>query len=470
MSSPAEYDLIVVGGGSGGLACAKRAAGYGATVLLVEYRALGGTCVNVGCVPKKVMWNAADMYSSLRHDAHYFGFDGAAADRVKLDWTVLKKARDAYITRLNVLYAKGLVSSKVEVINGWATLVDKNTISVNATHIKGKHVLIATGGKPFIPAIPGSENVISSDGFFLLETQPKTVAVVGGGYIGVEIAGVFNALGTTTTLITRADKPLRGFDAMVRDGLVVEMARDGLDYHPSVEPTAVRKSVDGLHLYLSTPSGELGPFDHIVYATGRVPLSEGINLAGAGVKVDSIGRIVVDEWQNTSASNVYALGDVCGQVELTPMAIAAGRRLADRVFGGHLKAKADYECVPTVVFSHPPIGVVGLTEEEAVSKHGADKIKTYKSTFSNLFYGLHAVEYADKPKTYMKLVVSLPEERVLGVHVLGKGADEMLQGFAVAVKMGATKADFDACVAIHPSAAEELVTMGPWGMAPSKYL
>lgn len=455
------YDFIVVGGGSGGMACARRAAGYGAKVLLVEYQAMGGTCVNVGCVPKKIMFNAASLAESM-HSAKHFGFQ---TPEVKFDWAYMKQARDAYILRLNGIYERNLEGSKVTRVNGFGAFVDAHTIAVSGTQYTGAHVLIATGGKPAMPAIPGVEHCISSDGFFALEQQPAAVAVVGGGYIGVELAGVFHGLGTDTRLFTRAAQPLRGFDAAIRTALVTEMTRLGLKYSPNEDIHSISKAADG-RLVMKTTSGEQGPFDQIVFATGRVPLVDGLNLPAAGVSLNDNGYIAVDEYQNTSASGVYALGDVCGRVELTPMAIAAGRRLADRLFNGQSSAKADYDNVPTIVFSHPPIGTVGLTEEEAIAKFGKETVKVYNSTFVNLYYGQWKVAPEDKPKTYMKLIVTLPEEKVVGIHILGMGADEMLQGFGVALKMGATKADLDNCVALHPTAAEELVTLAPWGMAP----
>ena len=458
----AEYDVIVIGGGSGGIAAAKRCAGYGAKVLAVESKKLGGTCVNVGCIPKKIMWCASHVNESIHHAAQF----GIQVSSSQLHWKQLKEARDKFIVRLNGIYEKGLAGSKVEYLNGYATFASPNTVQVGDKIFKASHIIVAVGGRPHFPSsVPGTEYCISSDGFFDLETQPSSVAVIGGGYIGVELAGVFQGLGTKTDLFTRGDKPLRGFDTYLRDNLMVEMKRQGLSYHPNEKIVSVTKETDG-RLTLTTSSGPHGPYDQILFATGRAPLTEGLNLSAAGVETDSQGRIVVDEFQNTNVPGVYALGDVCGKVELTPMAIAAGRRLGDRLFGGKATAKADYEFVPTVVFSHPTIGTVGLTEDEAVQKYGKDNIKIYTSTAVNTYYGSWSVAPEDKPKNYFKLVCLLPEERVVGLHALGMGSDEMLQGFGVAMKMGATKADFDSCVAIHPTAAEEFVTMAPWGMAP----
>ena len=460
-----HYDFLVIGGGSGGIGSARRAAGYGAKVAVIEKQYLGGTCVNVGCVPKKVMFNAATV-NEMIHDSKQFGFEIDPA-AVKLNWGTLKTYRDAYITRLNGIYQRMLGGNKIDIINGVGSFVGKNSVKVGDKVYTSDNILIAVGGKPNLPKIPGIEHCISSDGFFKLDKQPKTVAVIGGGYIGVELAGVFQALGSATTLFTRADKPLRGFDAMIVDGLLAEMKKQNLKFVPNSEPKSVRKNADGT-LTIETTTGECGPFEQVLFATGRVPSLDGLDLQAADVKLNDRGYVVVDAFQQTNTKGVYAVGDVCGNVELTPTAIAGGRRLADRLFNKMPDAKADYSDVPTVVFSHPPIGTCGLTEEQAKKAHGADKIKVYTSTFKNLWYGTYQMEPDAKPTTSMKMVCLLPEEKVVGIHVLGMGADEMLQGFAVALKMGAKKSDFDNCVAIHPTAAEELVTMAPWGMAPSK--
>jgi glutathione reductase (NADPH) len=391
----AEYDLIVIGGGSGGLACAKRCAGYGARVLVAEFQAMGGTCVNLGCVPKKVMWYASYIGESL-HDAHHFGYTGGSA--ATFDWNFLKTARDTYIQRLNGIYERGLTGSNVTFVKGFASIVDANTVSIDGTLYKTARILIAVGGRPKIPTeVPGHEFAISSDGFFGLESQPASVAVIGGGYIGVELAGVFHGLGSQTHLFTRASKPLKGFDEFIRDALIVEMKRQGLTYHPDEDIVSIVKTVEG-KLMLTTTSGESGPYDQIVFATGREPLTADLNLPAAGITVNAGGYIAVDEFQNTSCDSVLALGDVCGRVELTPMAIAAGRKLGDRLFGGQPNAKADYSIVPTVVFSHPTIGVIGLTEDEAVKQYGKDVVKIYKSTFVSLYYGAWRIAPDDKPK------------------------------------------------------------------------
>lgn len=464
-SNSNHYEYLVIGGGSGGVASARRAAGYGAKVAVIEKTALGGTCVNVGCVPKKVMFNAATV-SEMIHESKQFGFH-IDEKAVHFNWSELKVARDNYVARLNGIYSRMLGNNKIDVINGYASFEGNNKVKVGEQIYTADNILIAVGGKPSLPSIPGIEHCISSDGFFQLDKQPKNVAVIGGGYIGVELAGVFNGLGSKTNLFTRQDKPLKGFDSMIVDGLLAEMKKQGLQHIPNQEPAEVIKNDKDNTLTIITKTKEqFGPYDSILFATGRTPLLDGLNLSKASIKLTSRGYIEVDEYQQTSTKGVYAVGDVCGNVELTPTAIAGGRRLSDRLFNKMVNAKADYSNVPTVVFSHPPIGTIGLTEEKAKEIHGTANIKTYTSSFTNLWYGTYQMDPDMKPKTHMKLVTLLPTEKVIGLHSLGMGSDELLQGFGVAMKMGATKADFDNCVAIHPTAAEELVTMAPWGMAP----
>jgi glutathione reductase (NADPH) len=456
-----HFDYLVIGGGSGGMASARRAATYGAKVAVIEKTALGGTCVNVGCVPKKVMFNAATINEHI-HDAKHFGF---SVQESSLDWKKLKLYRDNYIKRLNGIYNRMLSNNKIQIINGLGSFNGDNKVIVDNVEYTADNILIAVGGKPNLPSIPGIEHCISSDGFFQLEAQPKSVAVIGGGYIGVEMAGIFQALGTKTTIITRAEKPLRGFDNMLVDQLLSEFKKQKIEFIPNKNPISVKKNNDGTLTLTMDDNEVMGPFDQVLFATGRVPLLDSLNLKSTNVKLDKKGKIVVDEYQATNVKGVYAVGDVCSSVELTPTAIAGGRRLADRLFNKMIDAKADYNNVPTVVFSHPPIGTCGLTEEDAKEKYGAENIKVYTSTFTNLWYGTYDLEPDDKPKTAMKLVTLLPTEKVIGLHCIGMGSDELLQGFGVALKMGATKADFDSCVAIHPTAAEEFVTMAPWGMS-----
>ena len=430
---------------------------------LIEASAMGGTCVNVGCVPKKVMFNAATV-AEILHDSKQFGFE---IEGYKFNWNHIKVARDAYIARLNGIYTKLLGNSKVNVINGRGSFVGPREVDVGGVTYTAENICIAVGGKPIMPNIPGVEHCLTSDGFFALEHQPSKVAVIGGGYIGVELAGVFHGLGTKTELLVR-EGILPSFDDIIVTSLEAEMKKQGLVVRKGASSKEIIKHSNG-QLTIRTESGEeLGPYDQIVMATGRVPNIDKLNLSKAGVTLEKKGYIEVDEFQRTKAAGgkVHALGDACGKVQLTPMAIAAGRRLADRLFGGMPDAKADYDNVPTVVFTHPVIGTVGMTEKEARAKYGDANIKVYTSTFTNLWYGTYALQPEEKPKTAMKLITLLPQEKVLGIHMIGMGCDEALQGFAVALKMGATKADLDRCIALHPTAAEELVTLAPWGMSP----
>jgi glutathione reductase (NADPH) len=444
-----SYDLVVIGGGSGGIAMANRTASYGAKVALIEPGRLGGTCVNVGCVPKKIMWNAA----SIAHVFHEAGDYGFSARLERFDWGSLKKSRDDYVAWLNGRYQAGLEKNGVEWLRGRARFEGPRAVTVDGTRIEAPHIAVATGGRPIVPKWKGAELGITSDGFFELARQPRRVAVVGAGYVAVELAGVFRALGSEVVLLVRRASALMSFDELLREAVMREMAADGIEIHAN---THVREAVrEGPRIALHCAEGlEVTGLDCVLWAVGREPNAEDLNLGAAGVKTDAAGHVVTDEWQNTSAPGIYAVGDVTGREALTPVAIAAGRRLADRLFGGRPDRKLVYENIPTVVFSHPPLGTVGLSEAEARSRFG-DAVKIYRTEFTPLFYAFTR----RKTKAVMKLVTVGKDEKIVGCHVFGPGADEMLQGFAVAVRMGATKRDFDDTVAIHPTSAEELVTM-----------
>lgn len=446
---PLQCDYVVLGGGSGGIASARRAAQHGARVMLIEPGRLGGTCVNVGCVPKKLMWHAAQIAGTLA-EAQGYGFDLAGHSH---DWARLVDRREAYVRRLNGIYREGLAKDRVQVLEGWGRMLPDGTVACGDTRIAAKHVLLATGGRPQPPSLPGAELGIDSNGFFALRQRPASMVVVGGGYIAVELAGVLRALGTEVTLVVRGERLLASFDTMLGDELREALGHHGVRLRFGAQVAKVEKSGDLLHATLS--DGQVVTSESLIWATGRQANTSGLGLADAGIAVDKHGHIVVDEWQDTSRANVHAVGDVCGHVALTPVAIAAGRRLSDRLFGGKADRKLDYTNIPSVVFSHPPIGTVGISEAQAVERHGSAAVKVYRTRFKALYYGLLEV----KQDTAMKLVCAGPEERVVGVHVIGNGADEMVQGFAVAVRMGATKRDFDDTVAIHPTSAEELVTM-----------
>ena len=444
-----NYDLIVVGGGSGGLAAAQRAAEYGARVALLESDRLGGTCVNRGCVPKKIMWHAAELARELGHGGDY-GFDLAVNGH---DFAELVHRRERYIRRLNGIYATNLKRRGVHSVDGHAAFSAPRVLTAAGEEYSAGRILIATGGAPVVPGIRGAELGITSDGFFELERRPASAAVVGAGYIAVELAGILRGLGAEVTLHLRRDSVLRRFDDILQQACMEGLADSGVKIAAGFVPSAVDNDSRGLRL--TAVSGESsGPFDVLVWAVGRRPRSAGLNLDLAGVQCDGRGAIEVDEWQETSAPGVFALGDVTGHHELTPVAIAAGRRWADRQFGGMAGRRMDYSNIPTVVFAHPPLGAVGLTEAEAREAHG-DSVRCYRADFVPLFYGISGT----KPRARMKLVTTGAEERVVGCHIAGPGADEMLQGFAVAIRMGARKADLDDTVAIHPTAAEELVTM-----------
>ena len=446
-----EYDYIVIGGGSGGIASANRAAMHGAKVILFEGKEVGGTCVNVGCVPKKVMWYGAQVAETLHRYAGEYGFDVTIN---KFDFATLKANRQAYIDRIHGSYERGFDSNGVERVYEYARFVDPHTVEVAGERYTAPHILIATGGHALYPNIPGSEYGITSDGFFELDEVPKRTAVIGAGYIAVEVAGVLNALGSDTHLFVRKDRPLRTFDKDIVDVLVDEMAKSGPTLHTHANVTEVVKNADD-SLTISFDNGETITVDCLIWAIGRAANTYGFGLEKTGVKLTEKGRIYSDEFENTSVPGIYALGDVTGKLDLTPVAVKAGRQLSERLFNNQADAKLDYTDVATVVFSHPVIGSVGLTEEKAIAKYGAENIKVYKSSFTPMYTALGD----NRQPSTMKLVTLGEDEKIIGLHGIGYGVDEMIQGFSVAIKMGATKADFDNTVAIHPTGSEEFVTM-----------
>ncbi|HEX7060489.1 MAG TPA: glutathione-disulfide reductase [Woeseiaceae bacterium] len=444
-----SFDLIVVGGGSGGLAHAQRAAGYGANAVVVESGRLGGTCVNVGCVPKKIMWYAAEHAHGFAHAADY-GFDLSVHGH---DWRRLKEHRDAYVTRLNEIYSGNLDRHGVGLIRGHARFVDPHTLDVEGRLISAERIVIATGGRPIVPALPGAEHGFTSDDFFELEERPQRVAICGSGYVSVELGGVFRALGSDVTMFIRGQRVLRSFDAMLGEELGLAMEDAGIRIERQVLPQSLARTAEGLMLSLQD-GRTAGPFDALLWAVGRAPNTARLGLDAAGVTADEDGFVPVDDFQATNVPHIFALGDVTGRIALTPVAIAAGRRLADRLYGGMRDRRLDYDNVPTVIFSHPPLGTIGMTEEQARQRYGED-VRIYEAQFTPMYYALGE----KKPQTRMKLITGGPDEKVVGCHIIGSGVDEMLQGFAVAIRMGATKSDFDDTVAIHPTSAEELVTL-----------
>jgi len=418
-------------------------------------------------VPKKVTFNAAAIAETLHH-AKAYGF--SVQETAPFDWTTFKRKRDAYIKRLNGIYERNLQKDGVEYVHGWAKLLSKNEVEVTTDDgaksvVRAKKILLAMGGHPTpAPSIPGAEYGINSDGFFDIEKLPGKVAIVGAGYIAVEFAGMFQSLGTETHLFIRYKTFLRHFDPMIQETVVKEYERIGVNLHKETHVSRVEKdSATGkLTVTYKDASGNetsVSDVDHLIWAIGRDPATQDVGLDKAGVNLNEAGHVVVDEYENTNVDGIYALGDVTGKLELTPVAIAAGRRLSERVFGGEEFAttKLDYDNVPSVVFAHPEVGSVGLSEPQAIEKYGKENVKVYKTSFTAMYYAM--MEPEDKAPTNYKLVVVGPEEKVVGLHIMGLGSGEMLQGFGVAIRMGATKRDFDRCVAIHPTSAEEIVTL-----------
>ncbi len=446
-----HYDYLSIGAGSGGIASANRAAIRGAKAAVIEAKVVGGTCVNVGCVPKKVMWYGAHIAEAIKYSEAY-GFN---LQQNEFDWGTLVKNREAYINRIHGAYARGFESNGVDYIDGFATFVDERTVEVNGERITADHITIAVGGRPSIPNVPGAEFGMDSDGFFALTERPKKAVVVGAGYIAVEIAGVLHALGSDAHLMVRGDRPLRYFDKDLTDALLERIAQDGPQLHTGCIIKDVVKQDDG-NLTIRAENGDtISDVDCLVWAIGREPATDSINLEAAGVKADEQGFIRTDKYQNTNVPGIYAVGDITGEAQLTPVAIKAGRLLAERLFNPDLSdAHMDYSQIPTIVFSHPPIGTLGLTEAEARELHG-DDVTVYRSQFAAMYNAITP----HRALSTFKLVCTGPEERVIGIHGIGEGMDEVLQGFAVAMKMGATKADFDATVALHPTSAEEFVTL-----------
>jgi len=454
-----DTDLFVVGGGSGGVRAARMAAERGARVTLAEAGGkpgLGGTCVNVGCIPKK-LYSYAAHYAEAFEESHGFGWQGAAP---RLDWQKLKQNRRNELARLNSVYEKLLVGSGVEVLNAHARLVDAHTVEVTAgadgaaRRVTARHILVATGGRPQVPEVPGREHVLTSNEMFDLEPFPARLLVIGGGYIACEFASIFNGLGSRVTQLYRGPQVLRGFDDDIRKFLGAELMKKGVDLRLNAGMTSVERTAEGLQVELQ--GGGSIAVDAVLCATGRVPNVEGLGLEHAGVSLGNDGAVLVDENYRTNAPSIYAVGDVTGRVQLTPVALAEAMVVVDHLFGppaGHAPRATSYEFIPTAVFTHPSVGTVGMTEAEARRELGV--ISVYRSEFKALKHTLSG----SSERTLMKLVVEESTDRVVGLHMVGDEAGEIVQGFAVAMKAGATKADFDRTIGIHPTAAEEFVTM-----------
>ncbi|MBK8132235.1 MAG: glutathione-disulfide reductase [Gammaproteobacteria bacterium] len=441
-----DYDFFVIGAGSGGVRAARRAAHHGARVAVAEDKALGGTCVNVGCVPKKLFVYAAEFSHALA-DARGYGW---APAQPGFNWATLRDNKTNEIIRLNGIYEKLLKDSGADILTGRARLIDPHTVAVGDRRYRARHILIATGGRPFLPDFPGRAHAICSDEAFYLPALPETIVIVGGGYIAVEFAGIFNGLGVKTHLVYRGDLFLRGFDQDVREALATEMGKRGIQLHFNEDIERIDPTADGFRARLRR-GGDLdaGLF---MYATGRRANTEGLGLEHTKVRLDARGAIEVDADFRTAEPSIYALGDVIGRVELTPVAIREAMVLTENLFGAG-GAVMSYDNIPSAVFSQPSIGSVGLTEAQARERYA--NVRIFKSSFRPM----KATLGGGDERALMKLVVNGDDDRVLGCHMLGDHAGEIIQGFAVAVCMGATKADFDRTIGIHPTAAEEFVTL-----------
>ena len=446
-----DFDLFVIGGGSGGVRAARMAGQRGARVAVAEVADMGGTCVNVGCIPKKLYSYAAHFAESFE-ESHGFGWEGAAP---RFNWDTLKANRAKEIKRLNGIYDQLLNSAKVQIIRGWARLVDAHTVAVGDKQFTAQNILISTGGTALVPAVEGYEHVVTSDSMFDLNPFPKRLLVVGGGYIACEFASIFNGLGSHVTQVHRGDKVLTGFDDDVRSFIATEMTKTGVNFKFKTEVESITKTAHGLHVKLKG-GGESLTVDTVLYATGRIANASGLGLDTVGVHVNAAGAIKVNAHYQTSVPNIYALGDVTARVQLTPVALGEAMVVVDQLFGpaaGKPPRSMSYDFIPTAVFTHPNIGTVGFSEEAARKQFG--KVTVYRSDFKALKHTLSG----STERTLMKLIVDDATDRVVGLHMVGPDAGEVVQGFAVAMKAGATKAVFDSTIGIHPTAAEEFVTM-----------
>jgi glutathione reductase (NADPH) len=441
-----HYDLFVIGGGSGGVACARTSAALGAKVGLAESDRLGGTCVNRGCVPKKLLMYASHAAENLCN-AESLGWSCRGAS---FDWAELRNGVQAELRRLNGIYDGLLEKFNVHVYQNSARFIDSKTVQVGNQKITAERFMIATGGTPFLPDFLGREHAIVSDDAFLLEKLPKKMAIIGGGYIALEFASIFHGLGVEITLVARSARLLRGFDADLAEHLRAEQVKKGIIIKCASSVERIEKSTDGLRVFCEECDSKT--FDQVLFATGRKPNSSGLGLSKIGVSINDTGAIKIDDRMQTSIKDIYAIGDVTNRINLTPVAINEGRIFAANHFGGEDR-RMDYSNIPTTIFSQPPLGTVGLTEAQARGKN--DNVVIFKSVFRPMKYSLGRID----EQTLMKLVVDGTTDRVLGVHMVGPDAGEILQGFAVALKTGATKTDFDRTIGIHPSSAEEFVTM-----------
>ena len=446
-----DFDFFVIGGGSGGVRAARMAGQRGARVGLAEVADMGGTCVNVGCIPKKLYSYAAHFADSFE-ESHGFGWEGAAPT---LNWDLLKANRAKEIKRLNAIYVSLLDGAGVKIIKGWARLIDTHTIEVGTQQYTAKNILISTGGTALVPAVEGHDHVVTSDSMFDLKPFPKRLLVVGGGYIACEFASIFNGLGSQVTQVHRGDKVLTGFDEDVRSFIATEMTKTGVNFKFKTEVESITKTAHGLHVKIKG-DGESLTVDTVLYATGRIANASGLGLGAVGVEVTAAGAIKVNGQYQTSVPHIYAVGDVTARVQLTPVALGEAMVVVDQLFGpsaGKSPRNMSYDFIPTAVFTHPNIGTVGYSESQARDKF--DKVSVYRADFKSLKHTLSG----STERTLMKLLVDDDTDRVVGLHMVGPDAGEVVQGFAVAMKAGATKAVFDSTIGIHPTMAEEFVTM-----------
>ncbi|OYW71610.1 MAG: glutathione-disulfide reductase [Aerococcus viridans] len=447
-----RYDYITIGGGSGGISSANRAAEYGAKALIIEKRDVGGTCVNRGCVPKKISWHGTMLREQINDYASAYGLD--FEEKGPVNYTELKNNRDAYIQRVHKGYASGFQSRGTHYLEGEAKFIDNHTVEVNGELYTAPHISIVTGGRPRLVDLPGIDLVDTSDDFFEWTTLPESVIIIGAGYVATEFAGVLNGLGVKTTQAVRYDRPLRAYDADIVEVLVDQMTKSGINLLTNHDVASIEK-VENDQLQVNFKNGETAVADKVIYAIGRTPNTDKIGLENTDVALTASGHVQVDDYHHTNVEGIYAFGDVIGKVELTPVAIMAGRTLSDTLFNGAEPYLLDYNTVPTVIFTHPAIGSIGYSEEGAKEAFGEENVKVYKSNFTPMY---SAVSEHRQPAR-MKLVTTGADEKVVGVHGIGYAVEEMMQGFAVGVRLGLTKKQFDQTIAIHPTGAEEFVTM-----------
>lgn len=446
-----HFDLIVIGGGSAGLATAKAAASYGATVALIENDRLGGTCVNLGCIPKKIMWYAGKFAGAYQLSESY----GFHFENISLDFEKLVNHRDEFIKSLNSSYENRLSKDNITYLKGSAIFRDTSTIQVNNINYSANHIVIATGCVPKKPDIKGIDFAINSDGFFSLKKLPQRIAIIGSGYIGVEFASILNQLGSEVKFLIRYDRPLREFDSFISDALMDIMKKQGIEIYTHHIAREIKQNEMNKYEVICEENNSILNLDTIIYAIGRTPRTHFLNLENASIKTDDEGFIITDKWEQTNIDHIYAIGDVTGKNLLTPVAIMAGRKLASRIFGGEKDAYLDYNFIPTAIFSLPSIGSIGLSEREAKEKYGRDQLVIYENQFNPLIYALNTQLFPSK----MKLITMKDTGKIVGCHMIGIDSDEILQGFAVAMKMGATKKDLENTLSIHPTNAEELLSI-----------